>query len=257
MQTDTALSSICYKRNFLTEVIARVDLVSPLPVLAEQIPKEISRIALDSFPIDEPKRALTQEVILSSDKEPATRKQEFTEWNFYGRNREKRLTVVQQSFFVTYKPYEKYENLRGDFLAISNGFFKHFEEAQPSRLGLRYINQLDVPGSNPLDWQEYVNQELLCLFAYTVNNASPSRVFHNFEVAFGDFNLRFQFGIHNPDYPAPIRRRFFVLDYDAYFQGLLEPRDIPDYLDQYHGVIQNMFERNITDRLREVMNESE
>jgi uncharacterized protein (TIGR04255 family) len=255
MPTESTLDSICYKQNFLTEVIARVDLVSPLPSLIKELPKDISKAALVSFPIEEPKPAFTQELLVS-EKELATRKQEFTEWNFYGRNREKRLTIIPQAFYVVYKNYEKYENLRSDFLTIVESFFSCFEQAQPSRLGLRYINQLDVPGPSPLDWQEHVSKELLSLFSYTIEEAVPSRLFHNFEAVFSDFNLRFQFGVHNPDYPAPIRRRAFILDYDAYFQGLLEPKDIPECLNKYHNAIQKIFERSITNRLKEVMNES-
>jgi uncharacterized protein (TIGR04255 family) len=255
MSTGPNLSSICYKRNFLTEVVARVDLVSPLPGLMNELPKNISKVALESFPIDEPKPAFTQE-LLFTEKELATRKQEFTEWNFHGRNREKTLTIVPQSFFVVYKSYEKYENLRNEFISIVESFFSCFEQAQPSRIGLRYVNQLDVQGPNPLDWHDYVSQELLGLFSYTIDGAVPSRVFHNFETVFSDFSLRFQFGVHNPDYPAPIRRRAFILDYDAYFQGLLEPKDIPERLDKYHSAIQKVFEQNITEKLREVMNAS-
>jgi len=239
----------------LTEVIARIDLVSPLSSLASELPKGVSKAALAHFPIDEPKPAFTQELLVSAN-EIATRKQEFTEWNFYGRNREKRLKITPRAFFVVYKRYEDYKHLRSEFLTIVDGFFGCFDQAQPSRLGLRYINQLGVPGASPLDWQDCVSEDLLDLFSYTVEEAVPSRIWHNTEFVFDDFNLRFQFGVHNPDYPAPIRRRAFILDYDAYFQGLLEPQDIPDCLDKYHGAIQKMFERNITNKLREVMDES-
>ncbi len=255
MSAEPTLDSICYKRNFLSEVIARVDLVSPLPSLERELPKDISKAALESFPIDEPKPVFTQELLVT-EKELATRKQEFTEWNFYGRNREKYLRILPQAFFVVYKDYEKFENLQNEFLTIVKNFFGFFEQAQPSRLGLRYINQLDLAGSTPLDWRDHINGELLGLFSYAIEEAVPSRIFHNFETVFSDFNLRFQFGVHNPDYPAPIRRRAFVLDYDAYFQGLLEPKDIPECLDKYHIAIQKVFERSITGKLREVMNES-
>lgn len=255
MSTELALASICYKQNMLTEVIARIDLVSPLPSLASELPKDVSKAALAHFPIDEPKPAFTQEVSISA-KALATRKQEFTEWNFYGRNREKRLTIRPKAFFVVYNRYESYENLCDEFLDIVNSFFGCFDQAQPSRLGLRYINQLDVLGASPLDWQDYVSEDLLGLFSYTVEEAVPSRILHNIEFVFADFSLRFQFGVHNPDYPAAIRRRAFILDYDAYFKGLLEWQNIQDCLDKYHGAIQNMFERNIKSKLREAMSES-
>ena len=231
-------------------------MVSPISSLGEELPKDISRAALKNFPIDEPKSAFTQELIVSK-AELATRKSEFTEWNFHSRNRNKIMTIIPQAFFVKYKNYEKYENLHSEFLNIVDSFFKFFKEAQASRLGLRYINQLDVPGPDPLNWEDYIDKELLGLLSYNIAGSKPSRILHNLEVVFEDFNLRFQFGIHNPDYPAPIRRRAFILDYDAYCQGLLDPNDIPELLNRYHDAIQEIFERSITDKLREAMNEVE
>jgi uncharacterized protein (TIGR04255 family) len=254
MPSDMTLDSLCYKRNFLTEVIARIDLVSPLSCLEKEITKDIRKKALGRFPIEEPKQAFAHEIILS-EKESATKKQPYTEWNYFGPNREKQLTIIPPAFFVAYKKYyDKYEELRDDFIAISNAFFQSYEQSQPSRLGLRYINELTLPGDNPLNWQEYVNNNLLGMFSYTIDDAAPSRIFHNYEVVFKNFNLRFQFGLHNPDYPAPIRRRVFILDYDAYFKGAIEPKDIPDCLDQFHSTIQGLFEKCITGKLREVMN---
>ncbi len=256
MSRATDLDSISYPRNFLTKVLARVDLASPLAGLQNELPKNISKAALQSFPIAEPKPAFSQEVVVTA-KDLTAHKEEYTQWNFYGRNREKRLRIVPEAFFVVYNNYDRYETLRQEFLTIVDSFFTSFEaDAQPSRLGLRYINQLDVPGSGPLDWQAYVNDELLGLFSYAIEEAQLSRVFSNFEVVFSDFNLRFQFGVHNPDYPAPMRRRAFVLDYDAYFKGPLEPNEIRDCLNKYHEAIQRLFERSITDKLREIMNET-
>jgi len=112
------------------------------------------------------------------------------------------LTIIPEAFFIVHKKYERYENLRNEFTTILESFLNHFEQAQPSRLGLRYINQLDLQGPSPLDWQNYISNDLLGLFSYDIEGGSPSRIFHNIEVVLDDFNLRFQFGIHNPDYPA-------------------------------------------------------
>jgi uncharacterized protein (TIGR04255 family) len=250
---DTDLSTICYKKNFLKEVIARIDLVSPVEAIGKELPKTIAKAALKIFPIDEPKPAFTQEFLFSA-QEMLTRKKEFTEWNFYGTSREKRLAITAQALFVTYLKYEKYEKFREEFCAIVDTFFATNKEAQPSRLGLRYIDELKLPGENPLDWNEYISPELLTMFGYKIEGAEASRIFHNLEFAFPNFHLRFQFGMHNPDHPAPIRQRVFVLDFDAYYKGLIEPGDISNALDAYHTQIQRLFERSITDKTREVLN---
>jgi uncharacterized protein (TIGR04255 family) len=249
-------NDILYRQNKLTEVIARIDLVSPIATLANELPKAIGQAALQNFPVDEPKKAFAQEFAIAPDK-LATRRTEFTEWNFHGENRGKRLALQPEAFFITQSRYESYEVLRELFLGISDVFFQTFEEAQPSRLGLRYINSINIGNGNPLDWGEYINNDLLGLFDFDIPDSRKVRVFHNLEYKYADFNIRFQFGMHNPDYPAVIRQKIFILDYDAYYKGAFEAVEIAEKLDAFHYVIQYSFERSITDRLREILNEDE
>lgn len=92
------------------------------------------------------------------------------------------------------------------------------------------------------------------MYTFEVPDTQPVRNFHNMEFKYDDFNLRFQFGMHNPDYPAAIRQKIFILDFDAYFQGAFENNQMPAMLDNFHNAIQTLFERSITDNLRERMN---
>lgn len=254
MNTQVSTGSICYKKNFLTDVVARIDLVSPVKDVSEELPKDISMKILKYFPIDEPKEAIRQSILVDQKGIQSTQ-EKFKEWNFYGRDREKIFKLTKDFFFISYSKYETFEGLRNEFVDIANEFFKKFEEAQPSRIGLRYINEINLAEANPLAWSDYIDSSLLGLFSYQIEGAKPARIFHNFELIFDDFNLRFQFGIHNPDYPAPIRTKIFILDYDAYFKGLIEASKIELCIDRYHETIQKMFESNITQKIRDLLNE--
>jgi uncharacterized protein (TIGR04255 family) len=98
--------------------------------------------------------------------------------------------------------------------------------------------------------------ELLTLFHFPSKEDQPalSRVIHNLELTFETFNLRYQLGMHNPDYPARIRQKIFLLDLDAYTQTTVDLRDIRRVLDTFHSAIQCYFEQSITNALRNVMN---
>jgi uncharacterized protein (TIGR04255 family) len=74
------------------------------------------------------------------------------------------------------------------------------------------------------------------------------------ELKYDDLDMRFQFGMPNPDYPAMMKRPQFVLDLDAYVQTAHDLGDSLQYMEQAHGLIQGLFERSITDQLRERMN---
>ncbi len=80
-----------------------------------------------------------------------------------------------------------------------------------------------------------------------------SRAFSTLELNYGDISMRFQFGMSNPDYPAQIRKKIYVLDYDVYTNAFLEWRNIPEYLNRFHEKINESFESVITDGLRAKM----
>lgn len=243
---------ICYDQPFLKEVIVRVDFSSPLDALASTIPPKVSNAALACFPVSEPRKALAQELQLSANA-VQHRRQEFTEWNYYGRDREKRLMISPAVIFATYSRYSTYEVLKDDFLSVLSVLFPTFPDLRASRLGLRYINHIETNDGNPLHWNEYVDERLLGLFARFTDREHVSRLFNITEFKYDDLQVKFQFGVPNPDFPAPIRRPLFVLDIDAYVQGLQDLGEISANIDRAHKQIQAMFEDSITDRLREVM----
>jgi uncharacterized protein (TIGR04255 family) len=70
---------------------------------------------------------------------------------------------------------------------------------------------------------------------------------------YGTMILTFKYGMHNPDFPAPIRKKIFVLDYDAYYQGLQEMSDILRNTAEFHDRIEKLFESSISPKLRAIM----
>ncbi len=242
-----------YLKTYLTQVIARVDCASPVTAASAPLPGDLAAQALKRFPIAEPRKGLARELQIS-DTGVSTKESEITEWRYHGKEREKTLTIAPAAVFVEYSRYSTFDALKTDFLSVVRLFLSSFPEARASRLGLRYINNISLDNGNPLDWAPYLSPSLLCILRIPPDQSLITRAFHNLELGLPGFSLRFQYGIHNPDYPAHIRRRTFVLDFDAYYQGLIEPTEIANLLESFHSKIGEMFEEAITDKLRETMN---
>ncbi len=259
MSTDKErFDSICYKKNFLSEVIARVDLISPIEIFEKSLPSDITGIIRPLFPVPEPRKVIDFPLQVSSNGEQikkTKKKAEHMEWRFHGKDEEKTLTITPASIFIQYRAYKTFEKLRDDFLRIVSVVFEKYKDAQGKRLGLRYINDVVLKEDKPLEWGDYLNNNLLCSFQFYKTSGIPSRIFNNIELNFDDFNLRYQFGMHNPDYPAPIKLKSFILDLDAYCQGFQDLDEIKENLDKYHNKIQEIFESSITDELRNILNE--
>ena len=96
MNVGDYINDIYYKRNFLTKVIARVDFISPIEGLEKQLSPDISNGVKDFFPIAEPKKAIANELQMSLGllKQKSS---EFTEWKFYGKDRDKTLVIIPSS----------------------------------------------------------------------------------------------------------------------------------------------------------------
>ena len=246
-----------YASNFLKEVIARVDFLSPLPGVETALPVELSNIASRNFRIAEPRDAVQQQVQLGPAGISEPKERRFKEWYFHGKQRTKRLAITPDWLHVLYEKYETYDLLRSEFMEVVERIDKVFAGVQVKRTGLRYINSIELRGEpDPLDWSAYLNPDLLSLFRFPdqARRHSLCRVFHTIDFAFESFNLSYRLGMHNPDYPAPIRKKIFVLDLDAHTELTVETKDVGALLDQFHEAIQEYFESSITPALRSKMN---
>jgi len=242
-----------YRNPFLKEVIVRIDF--PAPAYDDKsLPKTVANKAINNFPIQEERKALSQELTLSPS-EIHHKRQEFTEWHFHGIKRQKKLIITPRFIAISYSRYTSFEELKDGFLQVTSVMFEHDPDIRASRLGLRYINHIDIPKHDPYEWGDLINRELLGLFEHFSDRKNIiNRIFHIVEYKYeDDIQLKFQFGVPNPDFPAPVRAPLFVLDMDAYYNGLQDKNDISDNLNNSHERIQHLFENSITDNLRRLM----
>ena len=244
-----------YNKNYLTFVIARIDFSSPLKT--DELPGNLRKAILKEFPIPEPKKFLQHEVIVKPN-EPIELKDNppLTEWNFYGNTREKRLVINPNFLSITYEnSYGSFNTLQSEFLFIIEELFKADENVDVIRLGLRYINEISLPGKDPLCWDEYLNPKLLTIFDIPDKKEDILKGFSELVFKIDDMNLIFKYGMHNPDFPAPIRRKIFILDFDAQCASLQEYLGIKQNLVRAHAAIENLFEKCIEEPLRVILNE--
>lgn len=136
-------------------------------------------------------------------------------------------------------------------MSILDTVLECYPDIQVKRLGMRFFDEIDLKSeANPTDWRKYLNQDLLGAFALVEDPASLVRAFHVLETKKDDVHLRFQYGMHNPDYPAPIRQKIFILDTDVFVDGLLNLDAIKGYWQTLHDTAHSWFESVITDNFR-------
>ena len=109
-----------------------------------------------------------------------------------------------------------------------------------------------LPG-DPFEWQDYLSEVLIKNIDITTDRSSLSRVFNVVEFTYDDAFLKFQYGLFNNDYPAKIKQKVFILDFDMFTSEILEKEDVNIKLDEFHIKLGSFFEEIITDKLRIVM----
>ena len=244
-----------YNNNFLTNVLARIDFSTPIFILKDEIPTELGNTCTKNFPILEPRDIPIQEIHIDVKQDEIARKQvNLKEWNFYGINREKRLCITSELMFVEFLKYSNFADLSEHFTIVLDSLFDLYQQLEAKRFGLRYINNISLSGRR-YSWRPYLNKDLLSIFNVPTDKTKTSRAIHNLEINNGDYVMRFQYGMFNPDYPAPIKKKSFILDYDTYTRSSLHKEDIIKLLPIYHDEIELYFERSITDKLRGVLND--
>ena len=168
-------------------------------------------------------------------------------------NREKQLKIAPEFMYIEYSKYELYDKLHDDFFSVLDALYDAYPELHVKRLGLRYIDNIEIPNENPFDWNNYLRPELYSILNLADDKKTISRAFHVLEFNYGDYLLRFQFGMFNPDHPAPIKKKSYILDHDMYIMKILEKSEIEKTLNLFHDKAITSFEEVIKDDLRKIM----
>lgn len=80
-----------------------------------------------------------------------------------------------------------------------------------------------------------------------------ARNMSSLEMNYGDCMLHFQYGMFNTDYPAPNKKKAFILDTDVYSVGLFSVEETEKLMNQFHDKAKEWFEKSIKEALRTKM----
>src|SRR5271166_6774424 len=121
--------TVCYEKHFLKQVVARIDFVAPLLELEKSLPQKLGKALSNCFPIIEPSETFEQELQITGDEVKRSKQQQFKQWNFFGKQREKQLALAAGFVFVICTRYTTYEDLKTDFTSTVDALAKAFPDS--------------------------------------------------------------------------------------------------------------------------------
>lgn len=244
----------CYERPFIKEAIVRVDLSPPIQLADSFVEGVFAPATEKRFPILEPRVHIGQEFQFGPEG-MAQKKVETREWQLFGgTERGRRIVLGDAALAVSYTEYTRWVDLRDDFFAALDALVAGFPDAQVTRLGVRYINFISLQETNPFDWRGWIADKLTGALTFPRDPRRIARSMHVLELEYpNDVRLKFQFGVPNPDYPAPVKEKHFVLDLDAYVGRILTTSEVKGLAEPMHDSIEQLFEDGIGQKLRAKM----
>lgn len=248
------MSEICYKKNYLQEVVAVIQFASPIQALNEAVlPEQIQAILKGRYPIFESQKATTQNVIFNG-QGMETNSSEFQQWLYHGETREKSIAVTQDSITVSIKQYKSYDEFKLDVIEPIEEISKLEGNIYIVRTGLRYVNVFPSKTNEYDELKQKFHPMISSSFNNIIDPNNISRLINVSEYIHDEVKCRVQAGIFNADYPAKIKNKEFILDIDAFIDTPHNFANINKLFDSLHSVIQGKFEQNITLAAREELN---
>lgn len=253
--------NICYQNPFLNQVIVRLDFMETLQN-AKVFYEEFERSIVKYFPkkgkdqliklneinvminVKEPSEsAASSELVVGLQKE------------YWDKNMTNKFIVSNRFIVFEINAYSSFEKMFEMINSIVPSFMA-MTNVTVQRMGIRYINIFD-PEKIKIR-KNYFQSDVASSLSKKTQELDDDlkiiRTMHLAEYNFQNMHLNFRYGMFNPEYPNPLKKDNFVLDYDCFIQeAISSSAEIMQGIANGHKIIQKMFENSITDGLRKVM----
>lgn len=246
-----------YKNNMIKEAIIRLDFESPINELKAIIPTSIENLILKKYSQKETNEGFNEEIRINSANGNIERIQTpFKDWSFWGNSKSQRICISENFVFVSHQNYLSFEDFYTTYETLIKELFKLEPELKIKRVGIRYINNIELDDDEPMKWDDYINKNLLSSLNINKGGSELTRTVQILELNYpkDDINIKYQYGMHNPDYPAPIKRKIYLMDIDGYKTGSICEDELIYLIPEIHKHLEELFEDSILDNLREIYN---
>lgn len=244
-----------YARNFLTNVIGRIDYQAILLLLREE-PAEFQEKIRHDFPRFSKEHLIELKFAPGVQEDPQPKRA--VAWKFKDKTETRTVTLTADYIALETNKYTQFPDFSGSLSSLYQFFCDIYRPELIKRIGLRYINQITMPDGNPFEWDDLINADLTSnLKAFPGLQQNILRSMHQLHLIKDDFKIIFQFGIFNSEYPNAIAKKEFILDYDCVLEQETEPDGVIRYFNQFNIEIEKLFEHSINEGLRDIMRRSQ
>lgn len=241
------------KENCLENVILRFDFKDNVTTFDDMIGDVTEKIS------SEFKYELTERMDLKLNLESSQLSAENRKIKVHTFKNNSGLTITIESGFLSFNTqnYSGYDEFMKTIKRIIS--LLEISDVELKRVGLRYINHIRLTEGNPLEWNGYIVPELTQSINF-LNGSEVKYLSRNMGHMFfkkSDYSLAFLYGWSNSEFPNPIAKKEFVLDYDCFTENKFKQSDALEYIDKFHEEIKKMFVKSIGNELKKKIGEDQ
>jgi uncharacterized protein (TIGR04255 family) len=167
---------------------------------------------------------------------------------FQNPNAARAIKISQENFVVAFTRYTRFEDFKDEVIARTNRFCEKFDVSSLSRVGLRYVNNIVIPGTGTIsEVLRYVRPVI------DFDRVSADEIQHFVT------EVRMRQKEHlitlRGALLAPFDRgqRVYVLDVDCHSDGSHTAKEVPQLIDTFHESAQLSFLDHVTEQYKNVM----
>lgn len=218
-----------YKKNFITEVILRIDFETPLTELTSESLKKLRSVdILQQSDFKEQEVKLLEAKLAPAEQE--LRISTVGSKGTYKLNDGVSTFILDNgAFLLTADKYEQFDPFFDIFKKGYRALQDVVSVAKFKRIGLRFINRIEVDRLSGITaWKDYINPGLIPNYeGIALPNFSLRRNMNEIFLSDGEYVVHYRIGIWNKDFPSKIVDKEFIVDIDCYIDNVvLESDDI-------------------------------
>lgn len=229
--------------NFLKQVIFRLDFQGEVD-RSQQVLDDIKRDVSDILPEFETREIVSVEMTIDQ-AQKTTNEKRYKSFRFHNNTTNNSLILEPSAIIFDIKTYNNYDEFKSFVQKVIRNFGEQNQSIKVLKTGLRYINQIIINEGDPFDLAELIKEPLICSLNFIQNRSELSRSVGVMELNKSDYYVKFQYGWFNSEFPNPIAKKEFVLDYDCYSKNEIDISSINGQINILHDEIKNLFEQSI------------
>lgn len=244
-----------YRKNFLTNVILRFDFGSIPELMLSAPTSEFSKSVEGLYPHVIAKPTPSVSFTFGPSGPVVTSSAANTIWEHRTSADSPKVLCLSHDFLSLEYGVGAYDHFPPFLKEVSEAYEvlrSIHHPAAVNRIGLRYINDIRQDQGAALDWDGLIQKDAIAgvMAGFNKQTMKMHRSFHQFHATEADISLVINYGLFNPEYPAPLIRRSFLLDIDASTTTETEASKVLETLQRLNKVGESTFEGFIDDDLR-------